>query len=476
MILTSNEIFKSIENAKFIGFLTNETISSYHIDSRSVLENCAFFAFNGEKVDGHDFIYHAIKNGSKCIIAERLPKNIDPTKLPRNVSIIIVEDIITSIQKVASFARSRMKAKIVCVTGSIGKTTTKEMIGFVLQNFISTYTSPGNKNNHIGMPLSLLNAKEDAKLIILELGMNSSGEISMLSKIAKPDISIITTIAPAHIGRFNSLEDIASAKAEIIDGMNENGILILNQTNSFFKFISKKAKDKGIKTIIGLGDHEKSPIYMDNFQIGFNSSEFDVFIKSSTNGDEIVKTSTMSISHSIAFNSIFIFALAKLLRLDCNEVSKYLKKFKGVDGRGNIEKIKSGKKEIIIINDCYNSSPESVKSGIQTLVALKQKQKNARAICVLGDMLELGDFSYQYHRDLGNEIANMENVDGVICVGSESKILYDALPENKRLGYYENTEIARRPIRDTLQNEDIVLFKASRGIHLETVIEKLFQS
>ncbi len=475
MVLTFEEIASVINPSQICGGLKRFAVNKYCIDSRYATQGTVFFAFNGEKNDGHDFIKHAITNGATCIIGTRLPEGLEQKLAYSQCCLMVVEDLLEAMQQMAIFARTKISAKVICVTGSIGKTTTKEIIGNILSNFFNVSVSPGNKNNHIGLPLSLLNVDPKSNLVVLEVGMNHIGEISHLSRIAKPDIAIITTIAPAHIGNFSGLDEVADAKAEIFEGMNDKGIAILNQENEYFMRLAKKAKAAGIKTIIGLGNKEKSPIYMDNYRIEFNRSAFDIVCKSEA-GEERINANTLSISHSIAFNSIFIFALAKLLRLDLKEVAVHLKKFKGVDGRGNIEIIKSGMKDITVINDCYNASPDSIKSGIETLIAVKKQGMNKRAICVLGDMAEMGEFSYKYHKEIGEYIAEHDEIDGVIAVGIEMKAMYDALPDAKKIGIYESADVARRPIRDLLQDKDIVIFKASRKMKLETVIEKLFQA
>jgi len=476
MILKSEEIINCLHPRRVMGNLKTFITNGACIDSRNVVAGSTFFAFCGGNSDGAHFIIHAIKHGAVCIIASYIPEELEQKLSYAQACIIIVDDVLDAMHKLAILARGKITAKVICVTGSIGKTTTKDMIGDVLSHFFSVSTSLGNKNNHIGMPLSILNVNPTNNIVVLEIGMNHLGEIRLLSKIAKPDIAIITTIAPAHVGNFENVEEIAQAKAEIFEGMNpDTGIVILNQDNSFFQYLVNSAKKIGLKTIIGLGLKGKSPIYIDNYTVDFNKSNFTLICKTSTDIEE-TRCSIASISYHITYNSVFIFAIAKLLRLDINEVKKHVAKFKGVNGRGNIETISSAGRNITIINDCYNASPESMKSGIQILMALSSQNPNSRIICVLGDMLELGKFSCKYHEEIGELLSKNEKITKVFTVGKEVQSLYNKLPQKMQGGYFENADIAKRPIRDSLINQDIILFKGSRGLKLETIIEKIYQA
>ncbi|QED23388.1 UDP-N-acetylmuramoyl-tripeptide--D-alanyl-D-alanine ligase [Candidatus Deianiraea vastatrix] len=473
MLLKSEEIINTVKPKDVFGQLRTFATNSACIDSRNAVSGAIFFAFKGEFSDGANFIQHAMRNGATCIITDRIPEELEQKISYSPVCVLLVDDVLSAMHKLAILVRSKITAKVICVTGSIGKTTTKEMIGEVLSNFFSVSTSAGNKNNHIGMPLSLLNADPMSNIIVLEIGMNHVGEIRLLTQIAKPDIAIITTVAPAHVGNFESVQQIAEAKAEIFEGMKPEGIAILNQDNEHFPFLVAAAKKCGVKTIVGLGLKEKSPIYIDDYRVEFNKSTFKLICKTST-GVEETKCSVATISYHISYNTIFMFALAKLLRLDLEEVKKHVAKFKGVQGRGNIETISSAGKKITIINDSYNASPESMKSGIQILMALSDQNPDSRIVCVLGDMLELGEFSQKYHEETADHILQHPRITKVFAVGKEMKHLYNKLPKEMQAGIFETSEVAKRPVRDALLDGDIVLFKGSRSLKLELIIEKLF--
>lgn len=475
MILKSEDIFLALESDSIYGNLKKFAVDGYHIDSRYITKNSVFFAFEGENSDGHEYIASAITHGATLIIARYLPQDLENKTIGMKFCIILVDDVLVALHKMAILARSKTTAKCICLTGSIGKTTTKEMLSFVLSNFFNTSASFGNKNNHLGLPLSILNTDSNANLMILELGMNHLGEISELSKIARPDISIITTIAPTHIANFKDLNEVAEAKAEIFHGMSSSGIVVLNQDNQYFNFLVKKAQENGLKTIIGVGKKDVSPIFIDNYKVEFGQSNFDLMCNTSQE-KECIHVKTLSISYNIAFNSVFLFAIAKLLKLNLSEVSGFVTKFKGVDGRGNIEHLRSGGKDITIINDCYNASPDSVKSSILTLVALKQENKNSRALCVFGDMLELGKFSQQYHEEIGHFMSSISEIDEIHCIGNEIKYTYDVLLDEKKGQYYGDADLFKDFIKNNLKDGDILLIKGSRGMKLERVIDFLYRN
>ncbi len=477
MTLTSEEIIKILSPVQILGDKKPFVVTSSCIDSRQVTDGSLFFAFIGENSDGHGFIMHALRNGAVCAIGTKVPSGAEMEFANgKSGCLLIVDDILISMHRLAVLARAKMSAKVICITGSLGKTTTKEMVAEVLSKFYKVSCTNGNKNNHIGLPLSILNADPASNVVVLELGMNHIGEIAVLSKIARPDIAIITTIAPAHIGNFQSVEEIAKAKAEIFVGMKpESGIAILNQQNEYFPLLVEAAKNKGLKVVIGLGDSEKSPLYIKNYNVLLSQSKYDLVCKTNT-GEEIIPCSIPSISYHAAYNTIFIFAVAKLLKLDLNEVQKYVAKFKGVDGRGNIETIMSGEKKITIINDCYNASPESVKSSIETLASLARESPESRIICVLGDMLELGKFSREYHEKLGDFIVERGIISKVITIGKEMEYCKGRLTGDLSCAHFENAESAKRYVRDFVQNDDILLFKSGRKMKLEIIIEKLYQS
>lgn len=474
MIYSVEEIINAISPIQIIGKPRGLSVSSYSIDSRQCAQDSLFFAFVGEFNDGHDYINHAVTNGAACIIAER--SNPDTARIFLNAKscLLIVNDALEAMHQLAKFARSNMTAKFICVTGSLGKTTTKEMIGDVLSKYFLVTVAEGNKNNHLGLPLTILNANPKSNIIVLEMGMNHSGEISKLTDLARPDIAVITTIAPAHVGNFDSVDQIADAKSEIFEGVDQaKGIVLLNQQNSYFPKLVENAKKSGIKNILGLGLIGKSPIYIDNYKVELGSSRYDLIVSSGEN-KEIINCSIPSVSYHAAYNTIFVYAISKLLKLDLNEVQKIVSKFKGVEGRGNMETIMCGKKKITIINDCYNASPESTKAAILTINSVKKENPNMRTVCVLGDMLELGKFSKYYHEELANVVIEY-NIQKVFTVGNEMLYLSNKLPENIRGEHFENSESAKRKIKNLLENNDLVLFKASKSVKLNLIIENLYK-
>ena len=453
-------------------FSSDFSISNVVIDSRNCKNNSLFIAIKGENNDGHKFIESAFENGAVCAICEYIPENLKKNNEYKKYNIILVDNSIKALQDLAIYQRNRLNAKVIGITGNIGKTSTKECIRQVLSQFYKTYATEGNFNNDIGLPLMLANTPLDTEILILEMGTNHIGEIEFLTKIAKPDIAIITTIAPAHIGNFGSIEKIIEAKAEIFKGLTENGIAILNEENQYFTNLKDIAVKKGIKPAniktIGV---KTSDIFIKNHSFNEDyTTNYDVVA-----GNKEIKCKVQGLSYSKAFNTLFAIEIADLLGLDLQKVADIIAKIPIVKGRGNVEKYTYKSKNITIINDCYNSSPDALKSAIQSVGILQQQINNnqhQRVIAVIGDMLELGENSQKYHQQIANELLKNQ-IKTAIFVGKESKIAFDTLPNNYNKMYFSTTDDFINKIDDILENKDILMLKASHGLHFDKILEYL---
>ena len=456
-------IFQERQNIK------NDT-NKIVIDSRLIEQNDLFVALVGDNNDGHNFIKNAINNGAKSIICEYIPQEIQ-SNLDRykNIDFIIVDNSLKALQQIAKWKREKLKQNnviVIGITGNIGKTSTKEAIKVILSKTFKTYATQGNLNNHIGLPLTLANAPVDAEIVILEMGMNHIGEIDVLTKIAQPDIAVITTITPAHIGNFNNIHEVVKAKAEIFNGLNNNGIVVLNEENEFFEELKTLCQNQGNFKLLTFGS-EHSNAYINSYVANSNfTTDFDIVVN-----NKHIKSSIAGIGRHNVFNLLPAIIIADKLGIKTEQIAEQTKEISIVSGRGNIENIVFNQKSISLINDSYNASPASLKEAIDILDEFAIKT-NRRAVAIIGDMLELGTMSYKYHKDIVEHLIK-HNITNVILVGNESKIIYDNLPTSMHKHHFMKTDELCKTINDFLQTNDIVMIKASRGLHFEKIISTL---
>ena len=449
-------------------------ISNIAIDSREVKAGGIFFAIKGENNDGHNFIQNAINNGAICVICEYIPEVIKTNVINKNISFIVVKNTIDALTKLAVYNRSRMKAKVIAITGNVGKTSTRCLIADTLSHFFKTTSPIRNYNNHIGLPYTIANTQLDTEVLVLEMGMNHIGEIEHLTKIAQPDIAIITTIVPVHMEFMSNIENIIQAKAEIFKGLQSNGIAILNKENQYYDKLAEYAKNEGVKNIISIGT-ENGDLFIKKYSFCKNfTTKYKLAIKSN-NTIKNINCKAYGLDYHNIFNTLFCFAVARIMKLNLSKVAKVISNIKIPEGRGNIEKLSIKKKHITVINDAYNSSPEALKCALQTLLVISKQHPKKRAVPIIGDMLELGENSKQYHYNVVKQIKNL-NIQHVISVGQETKIIHDNLTNITEKWHFDTTKELAENIFKIIQNGDIILFKASHGLHFENVISILRQA
>jgi UDP-N-acetylmuramoyl-tripeptide--D-alanyl-D-alanine ligase len=445
------------------------------INSRQKTNKGLFIALDGKNNDGHNFLNQAFENGCVASIVEKIP-----TGFENDQRLILVKNSLQSLNCLASFARSRTKAKIIAITGSVGKTSTKEMLKNVftsqVNNPISCFASSGNFNNNFGLPLSLANMHQDCEFGIFEMGMSHFDEIRQLSNITKPDIAIITSISSAHIGNFKNEEEIALAKSEIFSGLTRGGFVIINADNSYIDFLTKKAINQNIpiKNIVTFGSKEFSSIRLLTIEKSTNfNSKVDVFIASS--GTKISYLIN-SINQVTIFNSLIAVTCLELVGKDLTKGLKNLKTLQIPKGRGNLINVKKDGMEFVIIDDSYNANPASMKAGLKFLSDLKSYQSslqnNSRTIAFIGDMLELGKFSDQEHKEIVKHISDYK-IDKIILVGTLVQNLVTEISPKKLIGYFQHSSLASMQMKFQPQNGDIIFVKGSRTMEMEKIIEKL---
>ena len=440
MKLTVKKILE-ITKGQLITGDENLEIESYSKDTRTIKKNDCYIGIKGETFDGNLFWEDAKEKGACACLLDSFEGKIEE-KDP--FTIILVSDTIAAIQALAHYVRIESHAKVVAITGSAGKTSTKDMIASVLEEKYKILKTPGNLNGQIGLPLNIL-AYKDEPVWVLEMGMNDFGQLKELSSIASPDVAVITNIGTAHIGILGSRENILKAKLEILEGMNDKGVLVLNGDNDLLKTVKTNLKQVTFGLESG-NDIVATDIKMDGEK---------TICKIENNEIEIPVMGEVFV-----YNALAAYAVGKLFSLTPEEIKNGIASFQMSNNRMNT--IKTTK--FTIINDTYNANPDSVKSAIKTLGTFKN-----RKVAILGDMLELGENEIKYHQEIG-EFCN-EKIDVLITIGVLSKNMFDKFTKEKY--YFKTNEEAETKLKDILKQDDVILVKASHSMKLDTIVNFL---
>jgi UDP-N-acetylmuramoyl-tripeptide--D-alanyl-D-alanine ligase len=459
----------------------NLIIDEVVIDSRKTPKNGLFVALKGQKNDAHAFLDQACTNGCVALLVS------DKTYLKKikNANFLIVKNTFDALYKLAEFARKRSVAKIIAITGSVGKTGTKEMLKMAFLAYGKTFATHGNFNNHIGLPLCFCNFAADCKFGIFEIGMNHAHEIEPLSKLVRPHLAIITNVEPVHIEFFKNEEEIALAKAEIFAGLESDGMILINHDNRHFDFLKNCALSSKIKAknIFSFGKNSASNYQLKNYRINSkNNSQVCLEIKNSARNQDNSQKNSSIISYEIAtsnkaiiFNSVIVAGCLELITQDLKTGINQLKKIEEKAGRGQIFEINLDHKKIIIIDDSYNASLPSIYAGLEHAVelqfSLKLKSGQKRVIAALGDMLELGEKSSEMHAKVIDFLKKFQ-IGFAVLVGEKMARAATKLQQNSYKIFPDSTA-ASLEIKDFLRDGDILYIKGSRGIKMEKIIEKL---
>lgn len=441
-------------------FQADFAIDEVIIDSRKTPASGLFIAIKGDNNDGHEFINQAAENGCKLAIISR--------KVETNLSTILVKDTFIALYKLAEFSRQRSQAKIIAITGSVGKTGTKEMLKKAFDTQGKTFATLGNLNNHFGVPLSLCNFARDCDFGIFEMGMNHANEIEPLSKLARPHLAIITNVGPVHIEFFKNEEEIALAKSEIFLGLEAGGFALINADNRHFDFLKNRLHALEIPQVISFGQRNNATYQIiEESLISAAKSVATVKLKN----DKNISYEISSSNPSVIFNSIIVVAALDLLGCDLGSAIKIFSEIQSPAGRGKIDEINIDGKNIITIDDTYNASMPSMKSGISHAVNLKNILQKNRVIVALGDMLELGEKSDEIHQEV-LQFALNKKVDLILVAGSAfGKAAPQVLQNNFIL--FENSLFCANEIKNILQDGDIFYIKGSRGMKMENILKNL---
>ncbi len=441
--------------------LLPHSVSGLSIDSRTIAPGDAFFALTDRR-DGHDFVPAALtaQAALAVIAADRR------AQFGSDAPLLVVPDVLAALRDLAAAARERMRAKVVGVTGSVGKTGTKEALRIALGSDGPTHAAAASYNNHWGVPLSLARCPADARYVVLEMGMNHAGEITPLTRLARPDIAIITTIAPVHLEFFGSLAKIADAKAEIFLGLQPSGAAILNHDNAQFAHLRRRAKAAGVSRIVSFGGHEGADARLLKCALQPDCSTVVARIL----GTELTYKIGAPGRH-LVLNSLAVLAAAVLAGADLALAELALAEFKPVAGRGARIELELPGGTATIIDESYNANPASVATAL-ALLGQTSPGAQGRRIAVLGDMLELGRRGRALHRELVEPVlANA--VDLVFCCGPLMHTLWQALPTSRRGGYAEDSAGLEGQVLSAIRTGDVVMVKGSLGSRMGPIVKAL---
>lgn len=438
---------------------------SVAIDSRTLKPGALYVALKGERVDGHNFVKHALENGAVAAIVDRPVEGVDGERL------IIVENTETALRLLAKAARARTKAKVVGITGSIGKTTTKEMIALMLKGFGRTFFTYGNLNNHLGVPLTLANMPEETEFAVIEMGMNHEGEIAQLTHQVKPDVAVITTVEAVHLEFFESVQHIAQAKAEIFMGLKLAGVAVLNKDNQYYDLLAKAAQTFQASQIVSFGQSPDADVVLKKVVDDDDGST----IHAEAAGSQLVFSMQAS-GDGPVYAALASLGVAMALNLDVPTASQALQEFTEVDGRGRLLPVLFRQKSMWWMDDSYNAGPASMKASLKKLASFAARNPHVkRSVAVLGDMLELGEQSEQFHQQLAHEIMALK-INQVYAAGPMMKQLMMRLPETIRAAHVNVAEELVDILKENLQDGDAVVFKGSHGSKIYHVVEMLKQN
>ncbi len=453
--MTIKEIIDATKG-KFIQGNIKDIIGSISTDTRRIKDGDLFIPLIGESFDGHDFIEKAWEKGAKAFLKDEKHDLNFPLE---NINIIEVKDTVKALGDLAKYYKNKFPIQYIGVTGSTGKTTTKDMLYAVLSKNYKTLKNEGNFNNHIGLPLTIFNLNEEYECAILEMGMSSTGEIEYLANIVDPQIGVISNIGLSHIENLGSQENILKAKLEITSNFKEEDILIVNGDDPYLKTLKNKNMSYHIKSF-GFG--KDNTIYCSEYKM----NEGGIDITCVINEKEEVFFIPARGKHNI-YNAMAGILVGLTMRLSVEQIRKGLLEFKS--GKMRLDIIK--KNDRIVINDAYNASPDSMKAALDILGEYKENRK----IAILGDMLEMGEYAEKGHRLLGDYIKDKGDI--LITVGKNA--LYIALQakeegfkEENILHFNKNEEVIEY-LKDILKEKDVILVKGSRGMKLEEIVEFL---
>ncbi|MTJ82058.1 MAG: UDP-N-acetylmuramoyl-tripeptide--D-alanyl-D-alanine ligase [Telmatospirillum sp.] len=431
------------------------------IDSRSVMTGDLFIALAGPNHDGHDHVAAALAAGAAAAMVHRIPAGLSP-----DAPLLIVADTRVGLEALAAAARARSSARIVAVTGSVGKTGTKEMLRLILAGAGPAHVTQGNLNNHWGVPLSLARLPREACFAVFELGMNHVGEIAPLTCLVRPHVAVITSIEAVHLAHFASTRQIAEAKAEIFLGVEPGGLAVLPRDNRHFNFLCDAARAAGIRHVEGFGHHIDADARLLDAAVDPAATLVFALI-----GDDALSYRVGVPGMQWATNSLAALLAARAVGVAPGRGAPALSGMTAPRGRGARKCLPWHGGSIVVIDESYNASPVSMRAAISAL-GLAERPRDGRRIAVLGDMLELGETSPTLHAGLAETLVE-QRIDLVFTAGALMRHLHDALPEDRRGGHAGDADSAALAVCRALKAGDVVMVKGSAGSAMGRVVKKL---
>ena len=436
-------------------------ITSVCTDSREAQPGALFCAIRGERTDGHKYIAQAAAAGAVCVLAEQLPDEAYDC----GCAVVLVPDTVFAVGTLAGDYRSRASVRVIAVTGSVGKTTTKEFIAAVASASFKTHKTDGNHNNDLGLSMTLFELTPEHEISVLEMGMSNLGEIERMSRLAKPDIALVTNIGTSHLASLGTRENICRAKLEITAGMKEDGILLLNADEPllFARVSTLTPKPQLISIQSHHGDYRAA-----NIRSLEDGMMFDMICRDQA----LTNIKIPALGRHNVYNALSAYAVGHILGMSEDAIRRGLSRFRGADMRQKIYEMD----RITVIEDCYNASPESMRAALDVLAALSQK-KGGKSAALLGDMLELGDYTRLMHQQLG-QYAAQTRVQKLFCYGmmadevAEAAIKHGVRAENVCVSLNtKDPQTMADMMQEALEPGDVLLVKASRAVAAERVLE-----
>ena len=438
-------------------------------DTRKIIKGDLFIALPGKR-DGHDFVKAAFDKGAVAAMVSKIPKGLNHSD-----KLLVVDDVMKALVRMAKSARNQSNAIFIGITGTSGKTSTKDMGGLVFKGFGKTYFSKKSYNNILGCSLTLATIPIDTEYVLVEIGTNSLGEIADLSYIVQPDHVIITDVSIGHIEGLKSLGNIVEEKASICSGQTQKGLAIIPSGIEKFSQLKAKVRDFG-PNVISFGDDESSDVRIKTIEVLGNAIASTIIDQKQNLWNVKLKTAG---KHYMK-NAAALLTLVSSLNLDLTKAILALQSWSPLAGRGQVLEVKlkasNFNEAIHLIDESYNANPSSVKSSLETLACIfthkKGKGEYYRRIAVLGDMLELGFFEVEEHVNI-SRFARLDKIDKIYCVGSRMKKLFDVLPCSKRGYWTETADEMQHVLLNKIEDGDIIMIKGSFSIGMNAIVNKL---
>lgn len=442
-----------------IGGMLATGVGGISIDTRTLAAGDLFFAIKGENSDGHDYVAAAFEKGAVACVVDEAHAGALQGRRP----LYVVPEVLPALVRLAGAARARATAQIIAVTGSVGKTGTKDALRLVCAASGATHASLASYNNHWGVPLTLARMPRDSRFGIFEIGMNHAGEITPLVAIVQPHVALVTNVAPVHLEYFDSIDAIARAKAEIFSAIEPQGTAIVNRDNAQYGILAEYAGRSPAGRVLSFGEHAAADARLVTFEPLNEGS----LVTADFLGTQICYRLAAPGKH-MAMNSLAVLIAAQAVGIDAREAADRLRRFKAPAGRGERSLLVSPSGPFTLIDESYNANPVSMRAAL----ALLGDAPAGRRVAVLGDMLELGREAPALHRELVTDIAR-NGVHAVYAAGPLMKYLFDALPSEKQGGWYPSSLGLEAALTDAVAAGDIVMVKGSNGSRMGPVVKAL---